>query len=73
MKISEVKAVLERALKEVGDVEFIVNTEVDGQFCLEFGRDVDIIQVPVNDDNTQLETVVAVLNFNMDDMEQEDV
>lgn len=75
MKISQVKAILEKALADpaVGDVDFIVNTEVDGHFCLEFGREVDVIQVPLDDDLTKLTTVVAVLNFDMGDMEEEDV
>lgn len=56
MKLREAIQKLQEFEKEVGDAEIVSLTEVDGRFCIEYGRVFDIIQLP--DENDQLEAPV---------------
>ncbi len=60
MKISEAIVKLTQYQKEVGDVEFVVLTDLDGGFVVEHGRNCEIVELP-NEDETGFETVVAFL------------
>lgn len=73
MKISEIRKKLEEFEKEVGDVEFVVMTEVDGRFCVESDRDIDIVTLPTEEDENLPEgPIVAVMNFGFDQVEGEE-
>ena len=70
MKISEARKKLEEFEKEVGDVELICMTAVDGEFFTEFGRALDIVTIP--DENGKEEgPYVGLLNFDDDSVESE--
>ena len=60
MKISQAIEILKHAQEHVGDVPVISLTEVDGQFCCEFERMFEIIQIPDEAENEI--TVVAFMD-----------
>lgn len=62
MKLSETIQLLQEFKDEVGDVEFVVMTEVDGQFYVEPNRTVDIVEFPA-ESGLPAGPIVAVLNF----------
>lgn len=44
MKVSEAIAELQKTLAQEGDLEMVVVTDVDGQFCIDRGRTLDVIE-----------------------------
>ena len=59
MKISQAIEMLKMAQDQVGDVDVMSLTEVDGHFCCEFERTFEIIQIPDEAENEI--TVVAFM------------
>lgn len=59
MKISEAIEQLKAFKDQVGDVELVVVTDVDGQYIVE-NRDLDVVEI-LNEDETEMQTVVAFL------------
>lgn len=65
MKILEAIETLNKFYKEVGNVDLVNCTEVDGEFIIE-DRELDIIEIPTDDNEYIYDTVVAFLEKDLE-------
>ena len=60
MKISDAIVQLQQIQAELGDLELVTVTDIDGTFMIEEGKIIDVIEIP-DDDETTMYPVCAIM------------